>query len=391
VEPGADGTELVLSQRRFRYVEHSDESLWQVPVLLRASVGGEVVRQRVLLTTRETTITLPGKPDWVVVNAGGWGVYRVRYSPELLRALTTDLSHLDKLERFNLISDTWASVLAGTTAVAEFVELLRLFRDEDDPAVWGAIISAFGILRRVTPAADRPAFERFVRSLVRPQFDRLGWSPQPGESELDGELRGTLLTALGWYGADAEVQQQARAVHDQYLADPDAVDPNVAEAVASIVARTGGETEFQSFLDRWRQPSTPQEEMRYLYSLAQFPNPGLARRTLDMATTEVRTQNGPFLVAHVLAGPENSALGWAFIEEHWDELLEKFAPPLIPRMLDTVSLVTDPALAARIRSFIATHPLRSGQQTIDQALERMDVHVAFGQRVAAELNSAYDN
>jgi puromycin-sensitive aminopeptidase len=383
VELGAQG-DVVLSQRRFRYDGKPDDSLWQVPVLLRASVGGEVVRQRVLLTEREAVVSLSGKPDWVVVNAGGWGVYRVRYSAELLRALTTDVSHLDKLERFNLVSDTWASVLAGTTGLAEFVELLRLFRDETDPSVWGTIAGALTVLRRVTPAADRPGFAAFVRDLARAQVDRLGWERVEGESELDAELRGALLRLMGWLGDDADVQAQARVVHDRYLADTGSVDPNVADAVSEIVGRTGGEAEYQSFLERWRNPSTPQEEIRYLYGLADFPNPGLARRSLDMALSEVRTQNGPFLIAYVLMG-ENPAMAWDFIEDRWDDILGRFTPPLIPRMLEAVSTVVDPALAARVRAFIDAHQLRSGQKTVEQAMERMDVQVAFAQRVAGQV------
>jgi puromycin-sensitive aminopeptidase len=391
VEQGRDNTEIVLSQRRFRYVERDDDARWQVPILLRASVGGEIVRERVLLTEREATVRLPGKPDWVVVNAGGWGVYRVRYAPELLRALTTDMSHLDKLERFNLISDTWASVLAGTTAPAEFVDLLRLYRDEDDPAVWGAITSALGILRRSLPEAERPKFERFVRGLVGAQVERLGWEPKPGESELDGELRANLLLVLGWFGADVSVQEQAKSVHQRYLADPGAVDPNMADTAATLVARTGGEAEFQTFLERWRNPTTPQEEIRYLYLLAEYPNPALARRTLDLAISEVRTQNGPFVIAYVLMSQANAALAWEFIEEHWDDITGRFTEPLLPRMLDTMSYVTDASLAARIRAFVAANQLRSGNKSVEQAMERMDTHVAFAQREGAQLGSAFDD
>ena len=392
VDLSGDGTELHLAQRRFRYVEPSttDPSLWQVPVLWRALVNGEVVQGRFLLTSVEASVTLPGKPDWVVVNAGGWGVYRVRYAPALLRALTTDISHLDKLERFNLVSDTWASVLAGTTAPAEFVDLLRLFRDETDPAVWGAVSGALSVLRRALPRDQRAGFESFVRDLVRPQVSRLGWEPVAGESELDGELRGALLVALGYLGADLEVVEKARSVHERYLEEPESVDPNVAEAVATLVARSGGEAEFQTFLDRFRSPSTPQEQMRYLYQLANFPHEGLARRALDLAVGEVRTQNGPFLIAYVLLSQDHAGLAWEFIESHWDEINSRFTEPLIPRMLETLSYVTDAALAGRIRAFMSAHPLRAGMQTVEQAMERMDVHVAFAQREAAQLPTAFE-
>ena len=55
----------------------------QVPVQLRISAGGTTTTERVLLGERETRLQLPHKVDAVLVNAGGHGFYRVRYSPEL--------------------------------------------------------------------------------------------------------------------------------------------------------------------------------------------------------------------------------------------------------------------------------------------------------------------
>jgi puromycin-sensitive aminopeptidase len=391
VEPGADSAEVVLAQRRFRYVESDEGARWQVPVLLRALVGGEVVHQRVLVTGDDTVVRFRDKPEWVVVNAGGWGVYRVRYAPELLRALTGDLGQLDKLERFNLVSDTWASVLAGSTSVAELVELLRLFDTETDPAIWTAITSTLTILRRVVGEDDRPKFERFIQGLARPQFERLGWEPKPGESELDGELRGLILLALGWFGADAEVRARLAELHAQYLAGAGDIVPEVAQAAATLVARTGGEAEYETFIQRWRNPTTPQEEIRYLYALGEFPSPSLAQRTLELALTEVRSQSAPFVIRFVLTTPSNASLAWDFVEANWDRIQQRFPVPLIPRMIDGVSLVTDSSLAQRVHAFLEAHPLHSGQQTVVQAMERMDVHVAFAQRASGQVGAAFDD
>jgi puromycin-sensitive aminopeptidase len=391
VEPGPHTNELALSQRRFRYVEHDDPTLWQVPVLLRASIGDEIQNFRHLLAEREATFTLPGKPDWVVVNSGGWGMYRVRYAPEWLRALVNDLSQLDALERFNLVSDTWASVQAGTTSVAEFVELVRLLGNETDPNIWATVLAALGALDRIIEPADRPKLQAFVRSLTRPAFERLGWEPKPGENERDGELRSLLVTALGWLGNDPEVQQRAAELHARYLDNPLSVDPNVAGAVATLVSRFGGEAEYEQFLHRFRNPSTPQEEVRYLYDLAEFRVEPLLRRTLEMALTEVRTQNAPFLLAYALMNRDFGAKAWEFVKEHWDEITAKFTDALIPRMLEAVTVLSDPALASDVKAFLAAHPLRSGQKTVDQALERLDVAVAFRQRVAGTLGSIFED
>ena len=51
---------------------------------LRAGTKRGVVTKTVLLADQELLLELPDAPDWVVVNAGGHGFYRVRYSDELM-------------------------------------------------------------------------------------------------------------------------------------------------------------------------------------------------------------------------------------------------------------------------------------------------------------------
>ena len=53
----------------------------------------------------EDDVTLPGAPDWVVVNAGGHGFYRVGYAPALLETLLgATWRVLAPIERFDLVS-----------------------------------------------------------------------------------------------------------------------------------------------------------------------------------------------------------------------------------------------------------------------------------------------
>jgi hypothetical protein len=58
-----------------------------VPIFLRAATPKGVMDQTLLLTDRQARVELPEGADWVVVNAGGHGFYRVRYSADLLRRM----------------------------------------------------------------------------------------------------------------------------------------------------------------------------------------------------------------------------------------------------------------------------------------------------------------
>jgi puromycin-sensitive aminopeptidase len=382
-----------LTQRRFRYLASPDDAdaRWQVPVILRASVDGAVATRKLLLSDATATIDFgASKVDWIVVNAGGSGFYRTRYSAELLRRLTADLeaAQLSAVERYNLISDTWAAVWAGLAPVEDFTELARLFGDEQDPTVWSAVLGPFSTFERALPEDQRAGLQAFVRRLAGPAFERVGWSAQPDEGEKIPTLRSLLLATLGTVGADPDVRWRAGELHAQYLQDRASVDADIVPALVAIAAATGGEGEYQQLLDRYRNPATPQEEVRYLMALAGFSNEGLVRRTLDMAATEVRTQNAPFVINAALANLQHGDKAWSWLTEHWQELLDKFPDNSHARMIEAVSVLPSD-VADEVRSFLSAHPVKAGQRTVEQTLERLDVNVAFRAREGERLGQVF--
>ena len=198
-----EGNDVLISQQPFRYMQDGDgpQQLWHVPIFLRARTAQGVHEQTALLTGKDMRITLPSQPEWVVVNSGGHGFYRVQYSPDLHKRLTNNLYEtLTAVERFNLVNDTWAAAQAGLTPMTTYLDLLSLFRDETDPNVWSIILASGQYLYHMLDAQQRPALQRFLRHLLTPIVQKLGWSPQAGENELLGQLRGDLLSALGTLG-----------------------------------------------------------------------------------------------------------------------------------------------------------------------------------------------
>jgi puromycin-sensitive aminopeptidase len=392
VSTAADG--LVLDQQPFRYRPAASEEAdnigrdWQVPVLLRTGAERSVAHHRVLLGPDPETLRLGVPPEWVVVNSGGSGFYRVRYSGDLLARLLDDLSRLDALERFNLVSDTWAAVLAGLAPLSDFVALTAVLGDEPDANVWAVVTSALVLLDRVVDDGDRPVLQAFTRRLLQAPFERVGWEPRPKEEETTGTLRATLIDALGTIGADPEVVARAGRLHDESIAGRAGLDPDLAGAVVSVVASSSGAREFEAFLERYRHPSTPQEELRYLYGLAGFRDPGLVSRALDLALDEVRTQNAPFLIGLLLANRVGGRVAWEFVKSRWDDLLARFPDNTIPRMLEGASTLLAPDSAADVRDFCSSHPLRSGQRTVEQILERLEINLAFAGRQRPGLAAA---
>ena len=70
-----------------------------MPVVLRWSAGGVERQQRLLLEAEAAEVALEAAPDWLVVNGGATGVYRVAPDEGLLAALRRNLASLTPQER----------------------------------------------------------------------------------------------------------------------------------------------------------------------------------------------------------------------------------------------------------------------------------------------------
>ena len=385
---GAEGSGITLSQRRFTYLEEGTgaEERWQIPVRLRAAVKRGFVDKPVLLGDEALTVSLPAAPEWVVVNAGGHGFYRVQYAAPLLKKMTGALRKIAPIERFNLVSDCFALAQAGAMSAPDYLDLTARFSDETDRNVWAALIGSWGYVNRVIGDEDRAHLEALVCQRVQAPVERLGWEPQPGEDELARQLRGDLLRTLGTLGNDTAVQERARALYARYREDETAVDPDVLPALIAIVAAAGGESEYDEFLQRFKVARTPQEEQRYLYALAGFRQPDLLRRTLEKTTNgEVRSQDAPFLMRALLVGVYSRALAWEYLKTHWETMARQYPGSAYRRMYEGVTALVSAQWELDVRDFFSTRKIVLGGKTLEQYLEQLRIAVRFQERESAAL------
>jgi len=382
---------LVLSQRIFRYLPdgESRERTWQVPILLKLQTKDGLRERKVLLVERDAQVELAEQPEWVVVNAGGHGFYRVHYAPSLFNRLKDNLPEkLTAVERFNLVSDLWSTALCGLTPLTDYLDFVKLFRDETDHTVWTAILGSLHYLHRMVEPAQRPSLQAFIRNLLAPSKRRLGWSPGAEEDELTGQLRGEILAALGALGDDIETQVEAQQLYKSYKKDKASVDRNVVPALFTIVAHSGGPDEYEEFRSNFKKAETPQEEQRYLFALAAFRQKDLLERTLSLTINgEVRTQNAPYLMRALLFNSDGREMAWSFLKEHWDEMLRQYPDNSIVRMCEGITALVTSDLEADVKDFFANHPVKQGERTLQQHLERLRLAVACKERWNSVLSS----
>jgi len=373
-----------LAQRRYVLTGKAGHDTWEVPLLVRA--GGKTAP--VLVEPSGTSVPEPGEGP-VVVNAGAHAFARVRYDEMLLARITGALDELSADERTQLVDDTWASVVAGRGSAAAFCRFAAAFESETEYPVWQALLQGLGWCERFLEGAPRERYRSFVRSLVRPALDRVGWEPREGERDLAKPLRGTLVTSLGVLGADPNAAALAREIEaEARRGEP--VDASLASAAVAVLAATGSEQEYEAFLRARAEAATPQEQLRYLYSLSDFRDAALVERTVAMALTdEIRSQNAPGVLARAVANREHGERAWALVKERWAEIEQRLAPSTLVYVADGVRFLATPELVQDAGTFFAGHPIPQAALQLQQQLERQRVNAALRGRVSDELAEAF--
>src|SRR5436305_1097786 len=235
-----------LTQSRFLYSDilgpSKDRTRWKVPV--RIARAGQKKPVSFLMGKKAETrprgrSRRSSEKDWIKVNAGQSGFYRVNYPSEewdrLRRAVAA--KELDTSDRIGLQNDAYDLTRAGYLPATTFLELTSEYRDEDDVTAWRMIVESLHDFE--TLISDEPYLNRldaYGRDLFRLAGKRSGWDPKPGEGHLETLKRTTVLGRLGHY-EDRGVLAEASKRFTRSLKDHASLHPDLRVLVYAHVAQ----------------------------------------------------------------------------------------------------------------------------------------------------------
>jgi aminopeptidase N len=161
-------------------------------------------------------------------------------------------------------------------------------------------------------------------------------------------------------------------------------------ASVNVVASVGTDDDFAMYLARAADRSaSPQEQLRYLYSLGDFPSEQLVLRAVEHAVSDaVRPQNAPFVLQRALRNRSYGPAAWGFVRDHWDEIRKQVSGSLAVRMIEGVTWLVDDATYREIPAFLAEHPVHEATRTVAQHLDRLRVHRTTVERERKPFSAA---
>jgi aminopeptidase N len=313
-------TTLALSQGEFTVDRPDKVPLhWNVPVL--AAVNGHAPVRAIV--DGNTSMTLEGCGP-VVVNAGQTGYFRTQYSPAAFQALRADFAKLAPIDQLGVMADAWSLGLAGQQPASDILDLIAALPDDAEPQGWGRAAGAFGSIDEYykDDPARRARFRAFAVPRLRPQLERLGWTPRAGESDDVAILRSGMIATLASLGDEATIAEAKRRVAAMQAGDKAAVPPALRRSLMGIAAVNATPAEWDKLRAAAQVEKVAQIKDQYYGMLAYSLDESLAKRALELALTDEPGATNTAGMISTVAGrfPE---LAWDFAMAHREQINER--------------------------------------------------------------------
>ncbi len=389
-----------LAQSRFLYghilAPSKDAARWKIPVRI-ARAGSPKVTS--FLMDKKTESRSLGRSrrsadsDWVKVNAGQAGFYRVNYLAEEWDRLRNAVvsGELGPEDRIGLQNDAYDLMRAGYLPATTVLELTSAYRGEDDATAWRMIADSLHDLETlVSPEPYLSRFDAYVRDLFRPAGERSGWEPRAGEGHLDALKRTTVLYALGHH-EDRRALDEAARRFARYLKDPSTLHPNLRGVVYALIAQAADEATYETLWELERKAALQEEQVRLLIALSQPRDKRLLQETLRRSLTDaVRSQDAVIVITNV-AGVRPSLgldLAWSFIKDNWDELYRRYAEAgvLLRRLVHVAGEFTTTEAAKDVERFFRAREAPEVRRAVLQSIEKIRVNAAWRKRNGKDLD-----
>lgn len=363
------------------------KQVWQVPLSWKELGAAKASSGTYKLLAKEQETWMPESASPVCLNSNAYGFYRYLCTENMSNRILSRLADLAPPERLCFLSDHEALAIAGKIPVQQYLRVLQAYNQESDFAVWECICDCLERLDRFVDTKSRPSFAKFVRTLLRPCYERLGWQKAPGESLSTSIVRSRVIEKLGSLAEDREVILKARELFAGYVKSGQGIDPDLLDAVTDIIAYNGGKQEFAEIKQLWKTAKTPEIEQRNLYALSAFRKKELIDAALRLTLSkEVRAQDGPKVLANFFTDNEAKIAAWNFMRANWPGIKKAFSVYMLSKLAEAPQSLVTRQNYNEAKSFFAANPIPDGKSGISRMLEKLEINVQFKEQRAPALN-----
>lgn len=377
VEKSSEG--FVLTQKRYTILSDMDD-FWPIPIHYKTANG----TGHLLMSSKRHVVK--SSSGWIKLNYGQKGLYRVRYSKELLESIGMLIKskRIGTLDAWGVENDMFSMVSSGRIPAQTYLDFVDSYCKELGFPLNQNISGHLGWLYKMsygTPKSEksRLALIKFNKALIA----KLGWKQKPRERDIDTMMRAPVILRLGIAGD----KQTTRKVQNMFasLKKGKQLDPNIRGAVYLLSSWTGDSKTFDFLVKRFKSEKLADEQRRFLNSLANFRDKKLMLKALAFSlSSSVRLQD-KFNIPAVMSGNVDAypiLLGWT--KSNWKRFMKMFEPGthMLSRYVENLSFHKDEKSLSEIKRFYSTKSnLRDDvKPSIARITERIEANIRFVKR-----------
>jgi aminopeptidase N len=335
------GNAITVRQRRLlpNGVTDSVPRLWDIPITFSYYDGDSTRLFRAVLSDSLERYELQTHESVLMIhpNAGEYGYYRWKLPPDLMqRLIDSSKAELSTRERMMLLKNVKALFRTGQLDAQAYMKSFVTLSNDPCLEIVDAVVSSCLSLYYdyVLYLPDLvPPFRRFAHDLSKAALQRVTFDAAPGEEEKTGVIRANVLGLAGWVAYDSATLSWADVATQNYMADPESVDPNLAPVAIMIAARHGDVDLLRDYWEHYKAATDPVERSNYLGAMGCFADSAAISSAYSYTLSDSLQPNDCFTLLNWLgnsgSSPEKDKekmMSWFMA--HYDELVERISPTI---------------------------------------------------------------
>ena len=357
---------------------------WDVPITWICSNNPKPELEWLERDQNMTVISCRAGAEWIKVNVGQFGYYRVNYPPEEWRKLArTGPDSLGPMDRASLLSDAFSLAESGLLSYEIPLSLTAFLSNESHLVPWETVYAKLvmmGNLLKKTPVY--PQFRKYIIELVTDHYERLGW--REDGTHLEKLNRNNILDLACRHGLDICTQEAATLFSNWIRDNSFYISPNIRALVYKYgMATTSDPAVWDAMFERYLEEKNAQEKAKLLYGLAHIKDQVVIERFILLASNQtlIRSQDYFSALSYMSRNAMGNIVVWNYIKSEWSSLVERFGlqSRYLGRLPKTVveDFTTETQLN-EVKTFFLVNPeAGAGARARKQAIESIENNILW--------------
>jgi len=312
---------IQIEQSQFFVGPHTPSStLWPIPLKSSLDEMPEVFSEK--------AITVGYNSDKVLrMNVDDSAHFISNYDEALLKDLISAVKNNEAttIERLQLLHEATLLARAGLMPSHKLIDILDAYKNETEEQVWTIMHVALSELRKFV-LHDKPSetkLRQLSAKIAKSQYDRLGWSQKPNESEEDSKLRSTIIS-LTLYGEAPEAIKIAQDTYNDHSLED--LDPELRPLIIGTVARHGDGTVVDLLLDKYTSTKSSEVQNDIISGITSTRVDTKIDQLLNAIKDDkiVRKQDVARWFVNLVRGKESQKATWDWLKANWKWIEDSF-------------------------------------------------------------------